>query len=86
MNETFELSQEGKDAIEKIRAIGGRLCDNYDPEVIAFEAGTRIGTITWDIINSNKANLATLKGLGENLMACYDDEVLAQVLELLQKV
>lgn len=60
----------------------GRLCDNYDPEVIAFEAGTRIGTITWDIINGNKdkANLATLKGLGEDLMACYDDEVLAHVL------
>lgn len=39
MNETFELS---KDDIEKIRAIGERLCDNYDPEVIAFEAGQEI--------------------------------------------
>jgi len=79
---TFELNNEAKANLEKIHSIGGRLRDNYDPEVVAGVVGVKISTITCDLIkgNNDRAYLEDLKGLAEDLMASYDDEVLAYAL------
>lgn len=69
------------DVILEIEAIGDRLCNNYDPEVLAYADGLEIKEICADLLKGDGARLNTLKEIAEkDLIGSYDEEVLANQL------
>lgn len=82
MNDTFELGTGGKEALERIHSIGKNLCDNYDPEVLAYVSGEAIICLAEDLLKGNLevSHLGALKDVALNLLGGYDEEVLAYAL------